>query len=70
MSARKAALRFGTAVAGARRAHPGLVVTDLAELASRLAAAGIETTYDESIPGTKRFYVADPFGNRLEFRQA
>ncbi|MCW2963067.1 MAG: hypothetical protein JWO17_319, partial [Actinomycetia bacterium] len=26
--------------------------------------------YDESIPGTKRFHAADPFGNRLEFREA
>jgi len=56
--------------APARKAHPGLVAADLEDLASRLAAAGIEVTYDETIPDTKRFYAADPFGNRLEFRQA
>ena len=54
----------------ARKAHPGLVVTDLDALAARLRGAGIEPRYDKSIPGAKRFYAADPFGNRLEFRQA
>ena len=55
--------------APARKAHPGLVVADLAGLAERLAAAGIAVAWDESIAGTKRFHAADPFGNRLEFRQ-
>ena len=56
--------------APARKAHPGLVVTDLGALASRLRGEGIDVAYDETIPGTERFYAADPFGNRLEFRQA
>ena len=56
--------------APARKAHPGLVVDALDELAARLAAAGIEVTPDETIPGIARFHVADPFGNRLEVRQA
>jgi catechol 2,3-dioxygenase-like lactoylglutathione lyase family enzyme len=54
--------------APARKAHPGLVVDGLDELAERLRAAGIEVAYDETIPGTARFHVADPFGNRLELR--
>jgi catechol 2,3-dioxygenase-like lactoylglutathione lyase family enzyme len=54
----------------ARKAHPGLVVSDLAGLAGRLAAAGIAVEEDDSIPGAKRFHAADPFGNRLEFREA
>ena len=53
----------------ARKAHPGLVVADLDDLATRLRAAGIEVSEDDAIPGTKRFHAADPFGNRLEFRQ-
>ncbi len=53
----------------ARKAHPGFVVDDLGALAERLRGAGIEVTPDDSIPGTARFYAADPFGNRLEFRQ-
>jgi len=53
----------------ARRAHPGLVVSDLDELARRLGDAGFAVTHDDSIPGTRRIHVEDPFGNRLEFRQ-
>jgi catechol 2,3-dioxygenase-like lactoylglutathione lyase family enzyme len=56
--------------APARKAHPGLVVEELDALAERLRAEGIEVAYDDAIPGTKRFHVADPFGNRLELRQA
>ena len=56
--------------APARKAHPGLVVAGLEELATRLRAAGLEVTPDDSIPGVERVYVADPFGNRLELRQA
>src|SRR3954466_4991870 len=59
-----------TPFAPARKAHPGLVVTDLGALASRLRGEGIDVAYDETIPGTERFDAADPFGNRLEFRQA
>ena len=54
----------------ARKAHPGLVVDDLGELAARLGAEGIEVTPDDTIPGVERAHVADPFGNRLELRQA
>ena len=56
--------------APARKAHPGFVVDDLAALAERLRAQGIDVTPDETIPGVGRAYVADPFGNRLELRQA
>jgi len=54
----------------ARKAHPGFVVDSLAELVARLRAEGIAATPDETIPGVERAYVADPFGNRLELRQA
>jgi catechol 2,3-dioxygenase-like lactoylglutathione lyase family enzyme len=54
----------------ARKAHPGFVVDDLAELAGRLRAEGIEVTPDETLPGVERAHVSDPFGNRLELRQA
>ena len=56
--------------AAARKAHPGFVVDDLEALAARLEAAGVEVTWDDAIPGTARFHAADPFGNRLELRQA
>lgn len=54
----------------ARKAHPGLVVDDLAALVDRLTAAGIEAVPDATLPGVDRAHVADPFGNRLELRQA
>ena len=56
--------------APARKAHPGLVVDDLAALTARLRGQGIDVTPDETLPGVERAYVADPFGNRLELRQA
>lgn len=57
------------AFAPAKKAHPAFLVVDLAEAASQFAAAGVTTTPDESVPDVRRFYVADPFGNRLEFLQ-
>ncbi len=50
----------------ARKAHPALLVSALDELAETLSQAGIEITWDDAIPGVRRFYVADPFGNRIE----
>ena len=51
------------------KAHPALEVGDraaLGALAARLQAAGYTVEWDDVIPGTARFYVHDPFGNRLE----
>jgi catechol 2,3-dioxygenase-like lactoylglutathione lyase family enzyme len=55
--------------APAEKAHPGLVVDDLDALRTRLEGVGIAVRDDDSIAGLRRFYAADPFGNRLEFRQ-
>ena len=52
--------------APARKAHPALHVTALDDLAARLAAAGVEPRWDDAFPGCRRFYVDDPFGNRIE----
>jgi len=60
----------GDPFAPALKAHPGLVTADLDGLRARLNGVGIETTDDDAVPGTRRFFAADPFGNRLEFRQA
>lgn len=53
----------------ARKAHPGLLVEGLSELARRLEQGGHAVTWDGEFPGHDRFYSADPFGNRLEFLQ-
>ena len=52
----------------ATKAHPGLSVgeAELDALAARLQAAGAPVTWDDRMPGVRRFYTADPFGNRLE----
>ena len=50
----------------ARKAHPALVVAELDVLADRLAAAGCEVIWDDALAGIRRFYTADPWGNRLE----
>ena len=55
--------------APARKAHPGLVVSDLGALRARLAAAGMVFEDDREIEGVDRIFVHDPFGNRLELRQ-
>jgi catechol 2,3-dioxygenase-like lactoylglutathione lyase family enzyme len=54
----------------ARKAHPALLVEDLPALAARCRAAGHEPVTDEPLEGYERFYVSDPFGNRLEFLEA
>lgn len=51
----------------AQKAHPGLLVRDIAETRAHLEEAGIATSDDQPLPGFDRFYAADPFGNRLEF---
>jgi catechol 2,3-dioxygenase-like lactoylglutathione lyase family enzyme len=51
----------------ARKAHPGIVVADIEALAARLSEAGHAPAWDEAIPGLRRFFTADPLGNRLEF---
>jgi catechol 2,3-dioxygenase-like lactoylglutathione lyase family enzyme len=50
----------------ARKAHPALRVDNLAELRATCIAAGCTVTDDRPPPGHQRFYVNDPFGNRIE----
>ena len=58
--------------APATKAHPALSVTEteLDALAERLQAADAPVTWDNRMPGVRRFYTADPFGNRLELLAA
>lgn len=50
----------------AKKAHPAFAVAEFDGLRETLAKRGI-VLMDESIPGTRRFYADDPWGNRLEF---
>jgi predicted enzyme related to lactoylglutathione lyase len=58
--------------APARKAHPAFRLSpeDLDERAARLEAAGERVEWDDSLPGARRFYTADPWGNRLELLAA
>jgi catechol 2,3-dioxygenase-like lactoylglutathione lyase family enzyme len=51
----------------ARKAHPAILVRGLGELRRALASQDFAPIDDEPLSGFHRFYVADPFGNRLEF---
>ena len=53
----------------ARTAHPGILVADLDGLVRRPAAGGQQVTWDDDLPGFRRVYASDPFGNRLELLQ-
>ncbi len=50
----------------ARKAHVAFRVADLAAVRDRFAAAGYPAVEDEPLPGYRRCYVDDPFGNRTE----
>lgn len=52
----------------ARKAHPALRVAPgrIDALAASLLAAGAPLTWDTELPGARRFYTEDPWGNRLE----
>lgn len=54
----------------ARKAHPALIVDDLAQYEASLRAAGHDIRPDKPVPGFIRFSSHDCFGNRLEFMQA
>jgi catechol 2,3-dioxygenase-like lactoylglutathione lyase family enzyme len=50
----------------ARKAHPALVVVDLADLVAVARAAGVEVRPNPDQPDGAGCYVDDPFGNRIE----
>ena len=58
--------------APAHKAHPAFRVpaAELDELAKRLESAGERVEWDDSLPDVRRFYTADPWGNRLELLAA
>ena len=53
----------------AKKAHPALLVTNLAALVDCCRTAGYEVKDDLPLAGYNRTYVYDPFGNRLELME-
>jgi trans-aconitate 2-methyltransferase len=52
------------------KAHPGIRVSGLRELAARLERHGLRPRWDDRLPDQLRCYVQDPAGNRLELLEA
>lgn len=52
-----------------RKAHPALLVSDLAGLAQRLEMAGTPFTAGKPLVGYIRGDTVDPFGNRIELME-
>lgn len=51
-----------------KKAHPAISVSNLKALKEKLKLHNMEIIEDnDTIPGVKRLYISDPFGNRLEF---
>ncbi|MFQ6546424.1 VOC family protein [Aestuariibius sp. 2305UL40-4] len=48
----------------ALKAHPAFAIADIEALAERLEAYPVD--WDDAIPGLRRFFTADPSGNRIE----
>jgi catechol 2,3-dioxygenase-like lactoylglutathione lyase family enzyme len=53
----------------ARKAHPAFIVSDLLALVAQLRSAGSPLTEDRSLAEYYRFFVEDPFGNRIELME-
>ena len=51
----------------AKKAHPAIRVKNIESLKVHLANQHIDFKIDDKLPGVDRFYVEDPFGNRIEF---
>lgn len=52
--------------APAKKAHPAIEIQNIEELKKHLKVNGVEYIEDDKLPGANRFYVSDPFGNRIE----
>lgn len=51
----------------AKKAHPAILVRNISEYRSYLESIGLSPRDEDPLPGAIRFYLDDPFGNRLEF---
>jgi catechol 2,3-dioxygenase-like lactoylglutathione lyase family enzyme len=56
-----------SAVNRSSRRHPAFRVSNLEAMRAKLQKAGVEIIAGNRFPGQQRFFVRDPWGNRLEF---
>ncbi len=50
----------------AKKAHPAFEVENIEALKDHLSQHKVVYDVDENLPGAKRIYIHDPFGNRIE----
>lgn len=50
----------------ATKAHPAFLVQNASDIRKELEAKKIEIIYGDELEGANRFYIYDPFGNRIE----
>ena len=53
----------------AQKAHVCFVVKDLSAMEQKMKQHGFDVTPDTAIAEIKRFFTADPFGNRIEIME-
>ena len=53
----------------AQKAHPALLVRGLDAYVARAREHGIAIVDDDPLPGFRRIFLNDPFGNRLELME-
>ena len=53
----------------AKKAHPAIRVKDIELMKAYLVKKNASFIVDEELPKANRFYMEDPFGNRIEFLQ-
>lgn len=51
----------------AKKAHPAFHVENIEDLRNKIQKSGFVTDPGDTLEGANRFYVNDPFGNRIEF---
>lgn len=49
-----------------QKAHPALLVENISDIRRHLESKGVEIVYGDELEGADRFYISDPFGNRIE----
>lgn len=62
----KVHLGVETPFSPARKAHPAFRVENLEQTIATLRLNGLAARPDVDLPGIRRIYVDDPFGNRIE----
>ncbi|MEH7456936.1 VOC family protein [Bacillus sp. JJ1127] len=53
----------------AKKAHPAFYVQQIDEFKQKLIGQGVQVIDDHARADVIRFYVSDPFGNRIEFME-